>query len=145
MSEVFSRKTMLAAIGEALDNGCKTLEEIQVNTTGDNIWIIGRYQATKALEKFDDDDNLVSPNPVDGISQNGILGAVGYVRGYELDSFGSIGTDVSDPEDIANTVAFINMEKVLDDLMEELDLKWDDELTDQQVDKIKTYIDQRLK
>ena len=145
MSEQFSPNTMLSVIGESLDDGYKTLEEIQVNTTDNDPWIIGRYQATKALEKFDDEDNLFFPNPVDSISQNGIFGAIGYVRAYELDEFGSIVTDVSDPEAIASVVAYMNMEKVLNDLMEELDLEWDDRLTDQQVDKLKKYISQQLK
>ena len=145
MSEQFSRKTMLSLIGEALDDGSRTLEEIQANTTDNDPWIIGRYQATKALEQFDDEDNLVAPNPVDSISQNGIFGAIGYVRAYELDEFGSIVTNVSEPEDVASIVAYINMDSVLNDLANELDLDWDGELTDQQVDKIKTYINEQLK
>lgn len=145
MSEQFSRKTMLSLIGEALDDGSRTLEEIQANTTDNDSWIIGRYQATKALEQFDDEDNLVAPNPVDSISQNGIFGAIGYVRAYELDEFGSIVTNVSEPEDVASIVAYTNMDSVLNDLANELDLDWDGELTDQQVDKIKTYINEQLK
>lgn len=144
MSEEFSRKTMLSIIGEALDDGYKTLEDIQTDKTNTDPWIIGRYQATKALEKFDDDDNLFAPNPVDNISQNGILGAIGYVRSYELDSFGVIETDVSDPEEIASVVAYINMENVLNDLMNDLDLEWDKDLTDSQLDKINNYINQQL-
>lgn len=145
MSKFFDRNAMLKAIKEGLDEGYKTLENIQMDKTDTDPWVIGRYQATKALEQFDNDDNLVAPNPVDSISQNGILGAIGYVRSYELDGFGSIETDVSDPEEITSAVAFINMENVLNDLMNELDLEWDDELTDQQVEKIKNYIDQQLK
>ena len=145
MSKEFSYDTMLSTIGEALDNGSQTLEDIQMETTNNDLWIIGRCQATKALEQFDNDDNLVAPNPVDDISQNGIFGAIGYVRAYELDEFGSMVTNVSDPEEIASVVAYINMEKVLNGISNDLNLCWDEELTDQQVEKIKTYINDQLK
>lgn len=136
---------MLSVIKESLDEGYRTLEAIQTDKTNTDPWIIGRYQAAKALEQFDDDDNLVAPNPVDSISQNGTFGAIGYVRAYELDEFGSIVTNVSEPEEIATIVAYINMEYVLNDISNGLDICWDEELTDQQVEKIKTYIDQQSK
>lgn len=145
MSEQFSRKTMLSVIGKALDDGYKTLENIQMDKTNTDPWIIGRYQATKALEQFDNDDNLVFPNPVDSISQNGIFGAIGYVRAYELDAFGSMATNASDPEEIASVVAYINMEKVLTDISNALGISWDEELTGKQVDMIKGYNDQKAK
>ena len=136
---------MLSVIKESLDEGDHTLEGIQDNTTNTIPWVLGRYQATKALEQFDGEDDLIFPSPVDNISQNGIFGAIGYVRAYELDEFGSIVTNVSEPEDVASIVAYINLEKVLNDISNDLDLCWDEELTDQQVEKIKTYIDQQAK
>lgn len=145
MSKEFSRNTMLSVIKESLDEGDHTLEGIQDNTTNTIPWVLGRYQATKALEQFDGEDDLIFPSPVDNISQNGIFGAIGYVRAYELDEFGSIVTNVSEPEDVASIVAYINLEKVLNDISNDLDLCWDEELTDQQVEKIKTYIDQQAK
>lgn len=145
MSEQFNRNAMLSAIKEGLDEGDRSLESIQDNTTNTIPWVLGRYQAAKALEKFDDEDNLVAPNPVDSISQNGIFGAIGYVRAYELDEFGSIVTNVSEPEDVASIVAYINMEKVLTDISNDLDICWDEELTDKQVEKVKGYINDQLK
>jgi hypothetical protein len=145
MSEQFNCNAMLSAIKESLNEGDRSLESIQDNTTNTIPWVLGRYQAAKALGKFDDEDNLVALNPVDSISQNGIFGAIGYVRAYELDEFGSIVTNVSDPEEIATIVAYINMEKVLTDISNDLDICWDEELTDKQVEKIKTYIDQQAK
>ncbi len=145
MSEQFNCNAMLSAIKEALNVGDRSLESIQDNTTNTIPWVLGRYQAAKALEKFDDEDNLVFPNPVVSISQNGIFGAIGYVRSYELDEFGYPATNPSDPEEIATIVAYINMEKVLNDISNELGIYWDKELTDKQVDKIKTYIDQQAK
>lgn len=143
MSEQFSRGTMLSVIKESLDEGNRSLESIQDNTTNTIPWVLGRYQAAKALEQFDTDDDLIFPNPVNSISQNGIFGAIGYVRAYELDEFGSIVTNVSEPEDVASIVAYINMEKVLTDISNDLDICWDEELTDKQVEKVKTYIDQQ--
>ena len=113
------------------------MEAIQDDKADTDPWVIGIYQSTKALEKFDDEDNLIAPRPIDDISQGGIFGTIGYVRAYELDEFGSIVTNVSDPEDVASAVAYINMEKVLTDISNDLDICWDEELTDQQVEKQK--------
>ena len=113
VSEQFNRSAMLSAIKEALNVGDRSLEDILDNATDNTPWVLGIYQSTKALEQFDDEDDLIFPNPVVSISQNGIFGAIGYVRSYELDEFGYPATNPSDPEEIATIVAYINMEKVL--------------------------------
>lgn len=148
MSEQFSRDTMLSTIKEALENGSRTLEDIQMETTNTDPWIIGTYQAAEALAKFDIDDMLyTSTNLI------GVFGAIEYVQDYETDQLGTVNTNLSDPEDLASMVAYINMDKVLNELYNDLDLdwngefcvNWDDELTDHQVEKIKTYINDQLK
>ena len=140
MSKEFSYDTMLATVGDALDDGNRTLEDIQMNTTNVDPWIIGTYQASQALEKFDVKDMLYTSTNL-----TGVFGAIEYIKYYETDQFGTVNTDLSDPEKVAGMVAFINMECVLNDLNDEFDLEWDNELTDQQVDKIKEYINQRVK
>ena len=49
MSKEFSCDTMLATIGDALDNGNRTLEDIQMDTTNTDLWIIGTYKSSQAL------------------------------------------------------------------------------------------------
>ena len=140
MSKEFSYDTMLATVGDALDDGNRTLEDIQMNTTNVDPWIIGTYKASQALEKFDVKDMLYTSTNL-----TGVFGAIEYIKYYETDQFGTVNTDLSDPEKVAGMVAYINMECVLNDLSNEFYIGWDDELTDQQVDKIKEYISQQVK
>lgn len=139
MSKEFSYDTMLATAKNALDDGNRTLEDIQFNTTNSDPWIIGTYKASKALEKFDIKDMLYTSTNL-----TGVFGAIEYINDYETDQLGTVNTDLSDPEKVASMVAFINMECVLNDLSNEFDIEWDEELTDQQVDQIKEYINQQV-
>ena len=140
MSEEFSYDTMLATIGDALDNGNRTLEDIQMNTTNVDLWIIGTYKASQALGEFSEEDQLYT-----GTNLDGVFGAIEYVKNYETDQLGTVNTDLTDPEKVASMVAYINMECVLNDLSVKFDLDFGEELTDQQVDKIKEYINQQVK
>ena len=140
MSKEFSYDTMLATIGDALDNGNRTLEDIQMNTTNTDLWIIGTYKASQALEEFSEEDQLYT-----GTNLDGVFGAIEYVKNYETEQLGTVNTDLTDPEKVASMVAYINMECVLNDLSVKFDLDWGDELTDQQVDEIKEYINQQVK
>ena len=140
MSKEFSYDTMLATIGDALDDGNRTLEDIQMNTTNRDLWIIGTYKASQALEEFSEEDQLYT-----GTNLDGVFGAIEYVKNYETDQLGTVNTDLTDPEKVASMVAYINMECVLNDLSVKFDLDFEEELTDQQVDKIKEYINQQVK
>ena len=139
MSEEFSYDTMLATIGDALDNDNRTLEDIQMNTTNSDLWIIGTYKASQALGEFSEEDQLYTSTNLDGV-----FGAIEYVKNYETEQFGIVNTDLSDPEKVASMVAYINMDYVLNDLSNEFNIEWSDELTDQQVDEIKEYINQQV-
>ena len=140
MSKEFSYDTMLATIGDALDNGNRTLEDIQMNTTNSDLWIIGTYKASQALGEFNEVDQLYT-----GTNLDGVFGAIEYVKNYETDQLGMVNTDLTDPEKVASMVAYINMECVLNDLSVKFDLDFAEELTDQQVDEIKEYINQQVK
>lgn len=140
MSKEFSYDTMLANVESALYGDNLTLEDIQMDTTNSDPWIIGTYKASQALEKFDVNDMLYTSTNL-----TGVFGAIEYIKYYETDQFGTVNTDLSDPEQVASMVAYINMECVLKDLCNEFDLDWGDELTDQQVDQIKEYINQQVK
>ena len=140
MSKEFSYDTMLATIGDALDNGNHTLEDIQMNTTNRDLWIIGTYKASQALGEFSEEDQLYTSTNLDGV-----FGAIEYVKNYETDQLGTVNTDLTDPEKVASMVAYINMECVLNDLSVKFDLDFAEELTDQQVDEIKEYINQQVK
>ena len=129
MSKEFSYDTMLTIVENALDDGNRTLEDIQMNTTNVDPWIIGTYKASEALGKFNVKDMLYTSTNL-----TGVFGAIEYIKDYETDQFGTVNTDLSDPEKVASMVAFINMECVLNDLSNDFDIDWSDELTDQQAD-----------
>ena len=46
MSEEFNYNTMLSTIADQLENGRQSLEDIQMNTTSNYLWIIGTYKAS---------------------------------------------------------------------------------------------------
>ena len=140
MSKEFSYDTMLATIGDALDNDNRTLEDIQMNTTNRDLWIIGTYKASQALGEFNEEDQLYTSTNLDGV-----FGAIEYVKNYETEQLGTVNTDLTDPEKVASMVAYINMECVLNDLSVKFDLDFAEELTDQEVDEIKEYINQQVK
>lgn len=139
MTEEFNYNTMLSTIADELENGSQSLEDIQMNTTSNNLWINGTYEASQALEEFSEEDQLYASTTL-----NGVFGAIKYVKNYETEQFGLVNTDLSDPEKVANMVAYINVECVLNDLSEEFDIDIEEELTDQQANNIVNYINKQL-
>ena len=139
MSEEFNYNTMLSTIADELENGSQSLEDIQMNTTSNDLWIIGTYKASQALEEFSEEDQLYASTTL-----NGVFGAIEYIQDYETEQFGLVNTDLTDPEKVANMVAYINMECVLNDLSEEFNIDIEEELTDQQANSIVNYINDQL-
>lgn len=139
MSEEFNYNTMLSTIADELENGSQSLEDIQMDTTSRDLWIIGTYKASQALEEFSEEDQLYASTTL-----NGVFGAIEYVKNYEEDMFGNVNTDLTDPEKVANMVAYINIECVLNDLSEKFDIDIEEELTDQQANNIVNYINDQL-
>lgn len=127
----FDEGAMINAIQGALDDGASTLDDVQDYTTNTEPWIIGTYNAAKALELFDKNGQLYTETMLDGV-----FGAVEYVQAYEKNEFGEVNTDLGNPEDLANVVAYINMQQVIADVVNALDIDYDDELTDEQKEKI---------
>jgi len=94
--ELEMRKEAREAIVEALRNGytgyyCDLHHEV-FNT---NYYIIGTYKAKKALEEY------------------GIFDAIEKVQEYEIDNFGGVYTDLSDPEKLINMLYYIIGEEVI--------------------------------
>lgn len=84
----------------------------------EDYFIIGTYQAKRFLEEY------------------GIFDALEKVKDYEQDNFGKVTTDFSNPEDVANMLAYIIGEEVLNNC-QTLQENWDKKLTDEQLDAIK--------
>ncbi len=99
--ELKMREEAREAIIEALRNGysgyyCDLHNEV-FNT---DYYIIGTYQAKKALEEYD------------------VFDAIEKVQTYEKDNFGEVYTDLSDPEKLINMLYYIIGEEVLFEIMD---------------------------
>ena len=95
------RKEARAAIIETLKNGysgyyCDLHNEV-FNT---HYYIIGAHEAKEALKEYD------------------VFKAVEKVQKYEIDNFGAVYTDLSDPEKLVNMLYYIIGEEVLYEMMD---------------------------
>ena len=76
----------------------------------EDYFIIGRFQAKEWLGEH-------------------VFDAIEKIREYEQDNFGEVDTDFSEPEKVANMLAYIMGEEILQK-SETLDEKWDEILTE---------------
>ena len=98
------REEAREAIIETLKNGYSGYyADLHNEVFNTDYYIIGRYEAKKALEEY------------------GIWDAIEKVQEYEMDNFGEIYTDLSDPEKLINMLYYIIGEEVLYELMEGVD------------------------
>lgn len=93
------------------------LEELHHEIFNMNYYIIGTQEAKDWLNKY------------------GTFEAIEYIKEYENENFGEVITDLSDPEKVANMLAYIIGEELLDRFY----YLQDDSLTleDDQIDHIK--------
>lgn len=111
------REQARGAIIETLEDGyagyyCDLHNEV-FNT---DYYIIGTYQAKKALEEY------------------GIFDAIEKVQTYEKDNFGEVYTDLSDPEKLINMLYYIIGEEVLSEMLKNIELleeNWNNMATDE--------------
>lgn len=106
--ELKMREQAREAIIEVLRDGytgyyCDLHHEV-FNT---NYYIIGTYEAKKALEEY------------------GVFDAIEKVQTYERDNFGEVYTDLSDPEKVVNMLFYIIGEEVLFEIMDSIEA-WED-------------------
>ena len=130
MSKAFNKEAILEAIADYVDEGI-TLEDIQDYAFNLDPWIISTYKAAKALDQFNEEDQMYELTYF-----NGVFGAIQYVRDYETNKFGEAYTNSSDPEKLASVVAYINGEQILSELAEKLNIEFDDKLTEKQVKQL---------
>lgn len=101
LSEEVFKKEARAAIIETLKNGysgyyCDLHNEV-FNT---DYYIIGAHEAKEALKEYD------------------VFKAVEKVQEYEIDNFGAVYTDLSDPVKLVNMLYYIIGEEVLYEMMD---------------------------
>lgn len=93
-------------------------------------WIIGRFEASNALNNFDGYEHETS--------LDGVFGAIEFVtncsedEGLEIDYI-----DLADPEKLASLVAYYEGEKVFNEILDKTGLDMDDMASRENIEKIK--------
>ena len=77
------------------------------------------------------------------IKNVGIFNAIDFIIDYEKNNFGEVNTNMANPENVVNMYVYIQGEEILHG-SETLREKWDDVLTDEDLDKIAAELEQYL-
>jgi hypothetical protein len=109
-------------IAENRVHGCDLHNEI-FNT---DYFIIGRYQSEQWL-----------------INNVGIFNAIEIIKEYEQDNFGTVSTDLSEPEKVVNMFVYIVGELILQE-SNHLNNCWDDYLSVGDIETVKTELEYLL-
>ena len=100
----------------ALEDGLligKPVSEIHNEVYNMDYFVIGYYQAEQYL-----------------IQHEGVFNAIGEIKEYEENNFGEVVTDLSCSEKVCNMLAYIEGEKLINNLRS-LKYEWNSELTEE--------------
>ena len=93
-------------------------------------WIIGRFEASIALNNFDGYEHETS--------LDGVFGAIEFVTNCSEDEGLEINySDLADPEKLASLVAYYEGKKVFNEVLDETELDMDDMASRENLEKIK--------
>ena len=93
-------------------------------------WIIGTFEASQELNNFDGYEHETQ--------LDGVFGAIEFVQNYELQNFGTVqNDDISNPERLANMVAYIMGENAFNEILDKTGLDMDDMASHENLEKIK--------
>lgn len=117
----FTQESLLDQIAGTVENYEEqpmTLDDLFNHAFNEDYYIIGTYKAEQALEEY------------------GTFEAIHEVKDYEEENFGEVNTDLSDPEEVANMLAYILGEQLIAEIADEWDLDMYDELSTEQMEKL---------
>lgn len=128
----FSEETILDYIATNVmdyeSNNC--LDNVFNDLFNSNYWIIGTFKASQELNNFDGYEH--------DTALDGVFGAIEFVKDYELQNFGTVQSDdISDPEKLANLVAYIMGENTFNEILDKTGLDMDDMASRENLEKIK--------
>lgn len=93
-------------------------------------WIIGRFEASNALNNFDSYEHETS--------LDGVFGAIEFVMNYyEDEGLEPNYSGLADPERLANMVAYIMGENAFNEILDKTGLNMDDMASRKNLEKIK--------
>lgn len=129
--EYFTKEAIIETLKNAEDYSVDSFDDLFDDMFNSNYYIIGTYEAAKALETYKNDKTL------DGYETtlDGVLGAIELVKQYESDQFGEVSTPLDDPEQLANMVNYIRGENLFGETLNEAGLDFDSETTEENIQK----------
>ena len=130
-NEYFTKEQLAEVLQGATDYGADDFDELFTDMFNSDYYIVGKYEASQALETFKNDEAL------DGYTTDldGIFGAIELVKHYETDLFEQTPTPLDDPESVANAVEYIRGEHVFNEALDRAGLEFDSEATAENVKK----------
>lgn len=130
---IFSEETILDYIAtNVMDHETEEsyLDDVFDDLFNSDFWIIGRFEATTALNNFNGYEH--------GTELDGVFGAIEFVKNYEQQEFGEAqADDISDPEKLSNLVAYIMGENAFNEILDKTGLNMDDMASRENLEKIK--------
>ena len=129
--DYFTKDEIIEAMQNAKEYSTDDFDELFNGMFNRDYYIIGTYEAAKALETFKNDEKL------DGYktSLDGVFGAIELIKQYETDQFGEVHTALDDPEQVANMVEYIRGENLFNEALNKANLDMDSETTGQNIKK----------
>lgn len=130
-NEYFTKDEIVETLKNAEDYRVDSFEDLFTSMFNMDYYIIGTYEAAKALETYKNDEAL------DGYKTelDGAFGAIDLVKLYESDQFGEVSTQLDDPEALATMVEFIRGEGLFAEALSKAGLDMDSETTKQNIKK----------
>lgn len=130
MTTYFTRIEALKDILETLENGYEGyLFELHDEVFNTDYYIIGRYEAEKALEDY------------------GVFKAIREIRDYEEFSFRERYTDLSEPESVANMLYYIVGNEIINEIVNSnnsLSDEWNSIVSDETRQLLLSIVDNEL-
>ena len=123
--EYFTKEQLVEVLQSATDYDTDSFDDLFNDMFNSDYYIVGKYEAAKALETFKNDETL------DGYKTDldGSFGAIELVKHYETNLFEQTPTPLDDPESVANTVEHIRGEHVFNEALDRAGLEFDSETT----------------
>ena len=130
-NEYFTKDEIIKTMQNAEEYSADDFDELFNSMFNSDYYIIGTYEASQALETFENDEKI------DGYETtlDGVFGAIELVKQYDLDQFGEVLTSLEDPEKLANMVEYIRGETLFNEALNKASLDMDSETTKQNTKK----------
>ena len=131
INDYFTKDEIIKTMQNAEDYSADDFDELFGYMFNSDYYIIGTYEASKALETYKNDEKL------DGYTTDldGVFGAIELVKQYESDQFGDVSTPLDNPEQVANMVEYIRGEMLFCEALSKANLDMDSETTKQNIKK----------